>query len=283
MVIIIKNFTDYSAIFEICKNKNANFKSIELDFRQAKFINPYDVLLTVQTVIYIHRYHPDMEISLIMEGVTGKYLSDIGMVDFCSKNHIQPQTIDIIKSQTAMPIRRIDSSHIEEYRIATLQYIGSFCKGKDLTILSIGIAEAINNVHDHSQSEIGAYVFCQYFPKSNCIKVCVSDMGIGIPYKVRTFISDLSDIDCINWAIQPHNTTKSNDRNAGYGLSNIVDFVRGNKGYLQIISGTGRYIIRNGQKYTYENAINSYIGTLIEFEILVDNLEEKEEMTSQYL
>jgi len=38
MAIIINRIEDYSAIFEICKNKDINLKNIELDFRQNKLV-----------------------------------------------------------------------------------------------------------------------------------------------------------------------------------------------------------------------------------------------------
>ena len=286
MKIQINHIEDYSAIFEICRDKDVSFKNIELDFRKTKFICPHDILLTVQTAIYIHKFNPSAKISLITEAEskTKKYIDDVGVIDFCNKNHIQSQTIEFIKSQTAMPIRRIDQAHIEEYTLRTLHYLSQFCHKKDLTILSVGIKEAINNVHDHSQSEIGAYIFCQYFPKTNEINVCVSDMGIGIPANVKKYLSDddYSDKECIKWAIGQNNTTKSTPQNAGRGLTNIVDFVRANKGFLQVISGDGKYVLRDEKEIFTKNTIDNFIGTLIEFNIIVDNLENEEEIITQY-
>jgi len=181
-----------------------------------------------------------------------------------------------------MPIRRIDQAHIEEYTFATLHYLHQFCREKDLTMLSVGIKEAINNVHDHSKSEIGAYIFCQYFPKNKTIKVCVSDMGIGIPKNVKNYFSELSDAECIMWAVGQNNTTKSTPQNAGHGLTNIVDFVKSNNGDLQILSGDGRYVLHNKKEVLTKNTIKNFIGTLVEFSIIVDNLENEEEIITQY-
>ena len=90
------------------------------------------------------------------------------------------------------------------------------------------------------------------------------------------------DKECIKWAIGQNNTTKSTPQNAGRGLTNIVDFVKANKGFLQVLSNNGRYMLRSGKETFTKNTINNFIGTLIEFNIIVNNLENEEEITTQY-
>jgi anti-sigma regulatory factor (Ser/Thr protein kinase) len=275
--ISIASHCDYSELFEICKS-GYNDNDLIIDISKLGFINTYDVLLIVQSVIFIYSFNSEINIRIKAHSAARMYLEDIGLFEFISKNHKQSQTINFIKSQTAMPIRRIDVGHIEEYVIETIKYIGYFCQKKDLTILSVGIKEAINNVYDHSKSTIGAYVFCQYLPKDNRIKVCVSDMGIGIPNNVRKTQPYFSDLECLKWAVIRNHTTKSTEQNAGYGLANIVDFVKANRGRLRILSDTGSYELIKGRESVKNNSISNFMGTLIDFDIIVNNLEEEDSL-----
>ncbi|OQB31738.1 MAG: hypothetical protein BWY08_00276 [Bacteroidetes bacterium ADurb.Bin174] len=274
----ISTLGDYSHLFSICREGLSDDKKISIDITGLNFINPHDVLIIVEIAIWLHKKHSDVEIIIKSRSNLLDYLTDIGLFEFVKTNHEQSKTIKAISSQTAMPIRRIDVNHIDEYIISTLNFIRNFCYNADLTMLSIGIQEAINNVHDHSESIIGAYVFCQYYPKINEIKVCVTDMGVGIPKRVREFNPKLTDAECIEWAVAENNTTKTSPQNSGKGLTNISDFVFANGSRLNIYSNNGCYSIINEKEYTSNNPIQNFFGTLIEFTIKVDNLHQDEEL-----
>lgn len=277
MEIVIRSIRDYSRLFELCKQETIDDNIIHI-ILNLNFINPHDVLLLVQESIFIRRKFPNIEtISFNGRDITKRYLLDIGLITFLKSNFFQPGTIKFIDKRTAMPIRRVEKVSIEEYVQETLRYIGRICKGKELTILSIGIKESINNVYDHSESEIGAYVFCQYYPNVNNIKVCVTDIGIGIPESVRRMHPLFTDRDCIEWALKDKNTVASIPSNAGMGLATIRSFTKKTKGRLLILSGEYQYeMMSNGhESYTF-NPIKNFKGTLIEITINVSELEDEE-------
>lgn len=277
LTIEIKSISDYSKLFNICSLEEFKIKQINIIIR-LNFINPHDVLLLVQSCIYIkQKFISVTSVKFSASETQIKYLGEIGLIEFLNKNYRQPRTIKFIDKQTAMPIRRVELESIEEYVIETLRYIGRICKGKELTVLSVGIKESINNVYDHAESEIGAYVFCQYYPKINSIKVCVSDIGIGIPTSVRKKIPTLTDSECIDWALKDKNTVGSNPRNAGLGLATIKSFTKNTNGELTIFSGKNKYYLNSqGYERFITNPIIDFKGTLIEVKINVDKLDDEE-------
>ena len=275
MEIVINNLSDYKKFFLFDKCKHIKPEEIVICLN-INFVNPHDVLLIVQFAIYTKKTNSSVKQFRIKSNpILIKYLKDIGLVPFLKENYIQPRTIKFIDKLTAMPIRRVEQSSIEEYVYETLKYIGNICIDKDLSMLSVGIKESINNVYDHANSEIGAYVFCQYYPKIKTIRVCVSDLGDGIPNVVRKANPGFSDTKCLKWALIEKNTTQSLPSNAGMGLSIIKDFTKITKGKLKILTGDCDYALNsNGNETFRENSIKPFKGTLIELDIKVDQLED---------
>lgn len=273
MRINITNTWDYQKLYRFCKIDIDNVDKLNIVL-SLNFISPHDVLLLVQFVIFIKNKKPRLSIILDSDKFRSlQYLREIGLIEFLKENYKQPKTIQFIEKQTAMPIRRVGAAYLEEYVHETLRYIGNICIGKELTVLSVGIKEAINNVYDHSKSEIGAYVFCQFYPAIREIKLCVSDYGCGIPSVVRKKNPDFNAKECVEWALKEKNTTKSRPNNEGMGLSLIRLFAQNTKGSLTILTDNCYYICRGG-KERFTNPINGFQGTLIELSIKVDSLEE---------
>jgi hypothetical protein len=111
------------------------------------------------------------------------------------------------------------------------------------------VAELFNNIQDHTQHEIGT-VCAQHFPQEARVYISLSDLGLGIPERVRTKVPGLSDAAAIIQAVQAGFTTKSVPSNQGIGLDYLLQTVRGNGGNVSIYSlnsivrfGTGEPII----------------------------------------
>lgn len=274
MSIIINDISDYSKLYELLNDTIVDERCVRIKITLG-FINPHDVLIISQFAILIKRLKPNIVLDCIESSQKlTQYLRDIGLMNFLKGNYIQPKTIKFIDKQTAMPIRRVEQSSIEEYVVETLRYIGNICIGKDLSVLSVGIKESINNVYDHSNSIIGAYVFCQYYPKKRTIRICVADSGVGIPAVVRKSKPGLSDDECLKWALIGKNTTQSLPSNAGMGLTIIKDFTVATRGKLMIVSGSSNYSLVDGKEKYSKNNIKHFKGTLIEMDIKVDELED---------
>ena len=135
----------------------------------------------------------------------------------------------------------------------------------------------INNVKDHAQSPIDAYIFCQLYPRLNVIKVVVGDLGIGIPASVNTYLksrneSILSDTKAIIWAVEQNTSTKTHPHNRGKGLNNLFEFIKFNRSIINIYSNMGILLATKDRTATFNNNITDFHGTIIQMEINIDNL-----------
>lgn len=274
MEITIKNKSDYGSFFKLCHEDLSDINNeITIQYNKG-FLYPSDILHICQFAIIIINKNPNIKIGFKANNNLKEYVTDIGLSEFLRTNYKQPRTIDFITKLSAMPIRRVGQEYIDEYVLKTVFYLGNICKGKDLTVLYSGISESINNVHDHAKSAIGAYVFCQFYPTVKTIRLCVSDLGDGIPNVVRKEFPDYDDNKCLQWALEENNTTKSRPNNAGKGLAIIRSFTRKTNGELRITTGSCYYRMKDGKENFWKNNISSFKGTIIEININIEELED---------
>ncbi|HEX7882952.1 MAG TPA: hypothetical protein VF499_09455 [Afipia sp.] len=107
------------------------------------------------------------------------------------------------------------------------------------------IAELFNNIQDHTQLEIGT-ICAQHFPRENRVYISLADLGLGIPTRVRTRLTNLTDAEAIIKATELGFTTKSVPGNQGAGLDVLLGaVVRRNGGAVSFYSSTA--IVRFGE------------------------------------
>jgi hypothetical protein len=274
---LIKNRLDFFKLFDIIR-KDFSDQKIRIVLEQ-KFLTPLDVLILAQFFIYQLTKNCEIDLDVKNADVL-EYVKAIGLQDFCQKNHSESIEIIEINSFTAMPIKRLTRETMDYYINTTQSYFESICHGKDLGVLNIALAELINNVHDHAKSPIDSYVFCQYYPKTSEIILAVSDLGIGIPFSVNSFMQRngkplLKAEDTLKWALELKKTTQSMPYNAGKGLDTISSFMQTNQGNWRIYSDSiWMESDPEGNKFE-ENPVKCFIGTVIEVSINVANLNEK--------
>ena len=229
IVVLIKSTDDYFKLYSLLE-KEITDTTIGIQIEKT-FLEPIDVLILAQFIIRQKQRSCSISVSANQDILN--YLKAINIVNFCKFNYKEPTTIKYIDSYTAMPICRVEESTMNNYIQSTQKYLTTFCEGKDLGMLNLCLSELINNVYNHSHSTIGAYVFAQYYSKTNEIKLAVSDLGIGIPMSVNTYKKvlgekELSSRECVIWALKEDMTTKSIPRNKGKGLDNIKSFMKSN-------------------------------------------------------
>jgi hypothetical protein len=274
----IVNHRDYFKVFNLIL-KNIHSKVIKINIKLS-FLEPKDVLLITQSIIFLK--NNDCKVYLSSKSTLSNYLKDISLIDFCKTNYKTPNTIKAISSLSAMPIRRVEQDNMNEYITRTQEYFQTICDNADLTMLNLCLSELINNVYNHSHSQIGAYVFCQFYPKKNEIKIAVSDLGIGIPESINNFRLTnkkiiLSSKDCVKWALEENNTTQSIPQNMGKGLDTINSFVSSNLGSWELFTNGVRLCKYPSSSNRYnDNPIINFKGTLIQIIIKVNNLENLE-------
>jgi len=278
MDIVIKNQKDYAKLFQIIY-KGDQSESVTIHLYN-QFLNPSDILLLSQFIIIQLQRIGKVNLK-VQEPKVKDYLIAIGLFEFCSSNFLEPTEIKEIESYTAMPIRRVNRETMNYYISKTQEFFQSYCIKKDLGILNITLSELINNVYDHSKSPIDSFVFSQFYPHSNEIKIAVSDLGNGIPRTVNSYFNNkgwnqVSQEEAIKWALKLNKTTESLPHNAGRGLDTICSFVNANKGFWILMSDQIRMEGMQSQNNFSQNPIEYFIGTVIEITIKVVNLEDQE-------
>lgn len=120
-------------------------------------------------------------------------------------------------------------------------------------IIIDNLLEMFNNVIDHANSSY-VYVCGQYFPKNLELSFTIVDMGKTIYKNVTSYLQN-TNTECpsntLEWAIICGNSTKAEEAPGGLGLSNLLDFLKLNKGNFTLISDKEVYEISpNKEKFS---------------------------------
>ena len=116
--------------------------------------------------------------------------------------------------------------------------------GKEITK---NIFEIYENARTHGKCDF-IHTCGQFYPKkpNQPLFFTIVDKGINIKENVSVHLKeDISAIDAILWAMKKGNTTKNGDTSGGLGLDVIFQFIKLNRGKIQIISADGFYEYKN--------------------------------------
>lgn len=128
------------------------------------------------------------------------------------------------------------------------------------------------NAFEHSHSTIGIFSCGQHYPNKNRLDLTAVDFGVGIPSNVRVFVQDenFPAGKALEWAFQAGNTTKPNGMGRGMGLDLLRDFVRLNKGRLEVFSHDGYAKITEAEE-KYEARNSMFEGTILNISLQCDD------------
>lgn len=99
------------------------------------------------------------------------------------------------------------------------------------------LQEVFNNALIHSASGDGVFTCGQNYPSRDRISFSVADLGVGFRSNIEEFLQrPMSDCRAIDWAIEEGHTTKREQTPGGLGMAWLWEFVRANRGALQIVS-----------------------------------------------
>lgn len=101
-----------------------------------------------------------------------------------------------------------------------------------------------------------------------CLDMTIVDLGHSIPCRVNDFMTrrhwqPMTHCEAIRWALVDGHTTKSIP--GGLGLSTLLEFLRLNRGSMQIVSGLGMVEFRAGRLYDYV-LTKPFEGTIVNME-----------------
>ena len=145
-----------------------------------------------------------------------------------------------------------------------------------LAEIKICIEELFNNTKDHSGVKVST-AFIQHFPNKKEIKICISDLGIGLVAKIQRKHQEFTPLDCIIHAIQEGFTTQSSHRNAGMGLFTLACTVCNNGGQFILRTGSVLAVVSRGEENQPHVSIRTdqphIDGTAFEITLYQDNLD----------
>lgn len=191
-----------------------------------------------------------------------------GMYFNFGKGHTEPELSDNVFN-----LWRIKDEEKDLYPKEIERYFKKvYFKNKDLSPISEALIEAYYNVFDHSNSNGNAFSLLKYDKQTNILYASISDFGTGIAKSVRENDPSIeSDIVAIENAIKDKYTVKSKSHNRGFGLGNILNCTD----TTRILSNSVTLINKNDRSRIFETGFE-YPGTLIDFEIDLNNLEDEE-------
>lgn len=126
------------------------------------------------------------------------------------------------------------------------------------------IFEIFENARTHGDCEY-IHTCGQYFPKKQDkpLHFTIVDKGVNIQENVCNYLSkNIKAEEAIKWAMQKGHTTKVGDTSGGLGLNVIFEFIKLNKGKIQVISADGFYEFNKG-KERISTMSNSFNGTIV--------------------
>lgn len=136
--------------------------------------------------------------------------------------------------------------------------------------------EIYANSFEHANSEVGVYSCGQHFYRKNELTLSVIDFGVGIPHKVREYLSPdtraafLTAESCLKWACISGNTTATaNGVARGLGLHLLKELVKVNNGKLELYSHNA-YVKMDANGEFYKTLPFFFKGTILNITLLCD-------------
>lgn len=266
--------SDYKNLFSLLKEVCRTSENIRFDLSGCSFLRPNAVaflggttrLIESQNRMATFDWSTCTNLSLINNLRQSGFAAQFGDSGEGSDGHSIPYRED--KELELNPIMDyLTDAWIGKGWVQVSEKLGDAIVGK--------MWEIYNNAFEHSQTPVGVFSCGQHFSNSDELVLAVVDFGRGIPNKVRAYFRGLredsssgstnfsSDV-LLNWAFgSGHTTTTAEGVPRGLGLALLEDFVRVNKGKLEIYSNNAYAIIdTNGKKFSEHGA--QFDGTIVQ-------------------
>lgn len=265
---ISDELSDFDYLFNLL-HQCGEGSAVIIDFSNCNFLTPNAVVFLGGLARLIeyksgtcdfdwNTLSPAVRANLAQNGFVSTFGGAIDPWDGNSVPYREDQTLDVDGL-----LNYLRTKWLDDYRIHLSQELEDYIIGK--------VWEIYDNAFEHSQSPIGIFSCGQYYPQKHELKLAVVDFGVGIPYNVRKFRSEetLEAGYAISWAFKSGNTTKSGSR--GLGLDILKDFIRINKGRLEVFSHEGYGLIsKDTEEYSSRLLTPTFEGTLFNLTLKCD-------------
>lgn len=139
-----------------------------------------------------------------------------------------------------------------------------------ISSLNFCLWELIDNIKNHSDSNLKYTLVVQYFPNNSEIRLCVIDNGIGIHRALtETKGSKYSNFSPKESLMRCTDNNVTDGKGAGFGLYSYKKFVQCNSGHLVVYSGSYFQEIKGSSSFVNRGAY--WPGTIIYNKIKTKN------------
>ena len=205
-----------------------------------------------------------------------------GFVEYWEDGFDRNQFTDT-KISTALCLWHISQEMLSHFATQTGNYYQqNYLTQKDLIPFQTAIGEVLNNIHDHSNSPIEGYVFTQFYPRTERLRMAVCDFGAGIPNTVNEYLekigfASLTDDQAIKKSMELGFSSFSKEYNQGRGMDNLTNIVKKNNGQMFILSNNGQYRLLQNNNEEFKAVKGHFPGTLINIVLDTKYLPDRDE------
>jgi hypothetical protein len=231
-------------------------KEIELDFSQARMLNPFFLGGLACSINYFESQGKTFTSNHQNNSLISSYLERIHF-PHCFQPTKDAETnfihqLQEYKDKTYIPIIAFPTGSDNYYgmlRERILNAISELLKNQlnfkeaERQPISYFLDELTHNVNDHSGAKQG-YVFAQFYPSSNYLDLVICDHGKGIyrSYEGNPKFQPQNEIEALQFAISGK-STKDRPESKGFGISTSRKMlVNGLRGRFFIWTGNTAYI-----------------------------------------
>jgi anti-sigma regulatory factor (Ser/Thr protein kinase) len=210
------------------------------------------------------------------------YLDNVGFFERYTSKRITENIPPFDLRSAPLPIEIIKEDRFRTYVFNKLTpWISRNLGVSEVSLATFraSLEEIYQNVCDHSRESSGTgigFSLVEHDTWRSKLEIAVADFGVGIPDKVRLIKDIPKDFLAIKEACKEGFTTKSNVRNRGYGLHNLIKIVSRINGEVLICSygGIVRTVSLGGNiKIMGEPSNEVFPGTLIKVSVDVNEFD----------
>jgi len=273
-VICSEDIKVYNYVVECYRDALLSVDPVIFECGNIRTFKPLGLNLLASLIHNLHLQGRDIIFTPPKEPKTLQYMADQGFFvefQFVSSNRQLKQK----KRSTSVMLRRMDE-FVGSYPLQIAEWLSRNSSTPQEAVedmVAVTLPELMNNVFDHSNSPIGCCVCAQAYRSEGKLTMSVTDLGIGFLASLLPRYKQLkTDVEAIALAVQEGVSSKSNRRNRGAGLYILSDWLKEQRGELEIISMDGRWRQLPQGSTQHENLPFSFPGTCINLSVPTDVL-----------